>query len=129
MDISKLQKARYDYKPKMPKILLDKIENIRTYEEEPTQSIGDQAQIKKLFPHTYGLSEVAIRRGKDEGIGKEINIGVILSGGQAPGGHNVIAGLYDAMHKSHLDSHLIGFKEGPRGILEDRWMEITLPLL
>ncbi len=129
MDISKLQKARYDYKPKMPRILLDDITNIKTYDEEPTQSIGDQEQIKKLFPHTYGMSEVAIRKGKDKQIGKEINIGVILSGGQAPGGHNVIAGLYDAMHKSNLDSHLIGFKEGPRGILEDRWMEITSPLL
>lgn len=129
MDISKLQKARYDYKPKMPKILLSDIACIKTYDEESTESIGDQAQIKKLFPRTYGMSEVTIRRGKSTGTGKEINIGVILSGGQAPGGHNVIAGLYDAMHKSNIDSHLIGFKGGPSGLLNDRWMEITQPLL
>lgn len=129
MDISKLQKSRYDYKPRLPRIFSADIRNIGVIRERPTQSIADQEEIKKAFPLTYGLPEVSLVKQTGAGSDKEVNIGVILSGGQAPGGHNVLAGLLDAMRLANPDSHLIGFKGGPAGVINDKWMEITRRLL
>ena len=82
----------------------------------------DEDDLKKLFPNTYGLPEVTFKKGKNADVGRKVNIGVILSGGQAPGGHNVICGLYDAMKKANSQNTLYGFLGGPSGILEDRYV-------
>ncbi len=125
MHYSPLQKARYGYQPKLPKVLREKIDTIVPVFGEKTASVTDQAQLNELFPGTYGMPMVSFETGANETIGKKINIGVILSGGQAPGGHNVIAGLYDAIKNANPESKLIGFKGGPSGILDADTIEIT----
>ncbi len=125
MHYSPLQKARYVYQPKLPKILREKIDTIVPVFGEKTESVTDQAELKELFPGTYGMPMVSFETGENETIGKKINIGVILSGGQAPGGHNVIAGLYDAIKNANPESKLIGFKGGPSGILDADTIEFT----
>ncbi|HOV63922.1 MAG TPA: diphosphate--fructose-6-phosphate 1-phosphotransferase [Spirochaetia bacterium] len=125
MEYSSLQKERYLYSPKLPEILTRDIREIQAEFGGPTEAVADQKELKVLFPHTYGKPIVKFKPGKTANIGTRINIGVILSGGQAPGGHNVIAGLFDAIKKANPDSKLIGFKGGPSGILEDKQIEIT----
>ena len=97
MHYSPLQKARYEYKPKLPKVLRNPIETIVPIFGEKTESATDQEDLRKLFPNTYGMPKVSFTTGTNDTIGKKRNIGVILSGGQAPGGHNVISGLFDAV--------------------------------
>lgn len=99
MDLSPLQRARYEYQPKLPSILREAIDQVVPVKGEATQSSSHQEQIKALFPNTYGLSKISFENGNNEDIKKKINVGVILSGGQAPGGHNVISGLFDAIKK------------------------------
>lgn len=119
MTISPLQKARYAYQPKLPGMLRHGISNIAVKEGEPTQSVADQEAIQKLFPNTYGKKEITFVKGESTAPeGKQV-VGVILSGGQAPGGHNVISGLYDALKAANPDNVLIGFKNGPSGLIED----------
>jgi pyrophosphate--fructose-6-phosphate 1-phosphotransferase len=125
MDLSPLQRARYDYQPKLPSILTEAIDKVIPVKGEATSPSSDQDQIKALFPNTYGLNKVTFEKGNNEEIKKQINVGVILSGGQAPGGHNVISGLFDAIKKANPESKLYGFKGGPSGIIEDDTMEIT----
>ncbi|MCF0238626.1 MAG: diphosphate--fructose-6-phosphate 1-phosphotransferase [Sphaerochaetaceae bacterium] len=122
MQVSALQKARYEYNPKLPLILREDISSIRPVLGAKTQSAQDQEALGKLFPNTYGLPKVAFEKGSNPAFGKKLNVGVILSGGQAPGGHNVICGLYDALKKSNKESQLYGFVGGPSGILEDKYM-------
>ena len=129
MKVSALQQARYSYNPKLPMILREDIRKIRPVYGAPTQSVSDQEQIKKLFPNTYGLPKVSFEKGDNPEIGKKMNVGVILSGGQAPGGHNVICGLYDALKKANPESQLFGFIGGPSGILEDKYMIMTDELI
>ena len=105
MEISLLQKERAAYQPKLPKGLQGAV---KVVEGEPTQSVGDQEEIKKLFPNTYGMPLVEFVKGDKENTQK-MNIGVILSGGQAPGGHNVICGLFDAIKKMNPENKLYGF--------------------
>jgi pyrophosphate--fructose-6-phosphate 1-phosphotransferase len=125
MEYSSLQKERYLYIPKLPEILKKDIKTIQAEMGGPTESVADQGELKALFPHTYGKPIVKFKAGSNAAIGKKVHVGVILSGGQAPGGHNVIAGLFDAIKKANPDSKLIGFKGGPSGILEDKQVEIT----
>ncbi len=125
MDLSPLQRARYDYQPKLPSILTEAIDKVIPVQGQATSPSSDQDQIKALFPNTYGLNKVTFEKGNNEEIKKQINVGVILSGGQAPGGHNVISGLFDAIKKANPESKLYGFKGGPSGIIEDDTMEIT----
>ncbi|MCY1152470.1 MAG: diphosphate--fructose-6-phosphate 1-phosphotransferase [Sphaerochaetaceae bacterium] len=125
MDLSPLQRARYEYQPKLPSILTEAIDTVIPVKGESTSPSSDQDQIKALFPNTYGLNKVTFAKGNNEEIKKQINVGVILSGGQAPGGHNVISGLFDAIKKANPESKLYGFKGGPSGIIEDDTMEIT----
>ena len=121
MEKSELQLARAAYLPKLPKGLQG---NVKVKEGAPTQSVDNQEEIKKLFPNTYGMPLVEFVPG-DEAHDKKINVGVILSGGQAPGGHNVICGLFDALKKLNPANRLYGFLMGPGGLVDHNYLEIT----
>jgi len=129
MDISALQRARYEYQPKLPAVLREPIATIVMEKGGATEPMTDKEAIKALFPHTYGLPAVSFAKGSETGHAKRINVGVILSGGQAPGGHNVISGLFDALKHANVDSKLIGFLGGPSGILNDQTLEITSEII
>ena len=121
MKKSLLQIERAAYLPKLPKGLQGAV---KVKEGEPTQSVGDQEEIKKLFPNTYGMPLVEFVPGEEANT-KVMNVGVILSGGQAPGGHNVITGLFDAIKKLNPENRLYGFILGPGGLVDHNYMEIT----
>lgn len=125
MKLSPLQIARYSYVPKLPGMLRNGINEICVKEGELTQSVGDQEKIKALFPNTYGKREIVFQKGKNTSQPKKQVVGVILSGGQAPGGHNVVCGLYDALKKANKDNVLLGFKKGPSGLIDDDYIEFT----
>ncbi|WP_075878241.1 diphosphate--fructose-6-phosphate 1-phosphotransferase [Merdibacter massiliensis] len=122
MKISSLQKARYAYSPKLPGMLRHGIADICVKEGEATQSVADQEKIKALFPNTYGEKEITFAKGTNTAPAKKQVVGVILSGGQAPGGHNVICGLYDALKATNKENVLYGFKNGPIGLIEDNYV-------
>ena len=125
MTISTLQKARYSYNPKLPGMLRNGIAEICVKDGAPTESVADQEKIKALFPNTYGKNEITFQKGANTSTPKKQVVGVILSGGQAPGGHNVICGLYDALKATDKDNVLLGFKGGPSGLIEDDYIEMT----
>ena len=125
MNISNLQKARYDYKPKLPRNTRSSPEEVGITLGEPTESAADQADLKQIFQKTYGKPKARLERGSNPDISKKICVGVVLSGGQAPGGHNVIAGLFDAIKGANKESELIGFLGGPSGILDNDAIELT----
>lgn len=129
MKISALQKARYEYAPKLPTVLRSEIGAIVPTYGKPTNAASDQESLKALFPNTYGLPKVSFGKGTNKDVAKKVNVGVILSGGQAPGGHNVICGLYDALKKANPENQLYGFLGGPSGILEDKYMVMTDELI
>ena len=122
MDISPLQAARYQYNPKLPGMLRHGISEICVRSGGPTESVADQDKIKALFPNTYGKNEIVFEKGVNTSENKKLTVGVILSGGQAPGGHNVICGLYDALKATNPENVLYGFKGGPSGLLEDDYI-------
>ena len=122
MNISPLQKARYEYSPKLPGMLRNGITDICVKEGEETQSVADQDKIKALFPNTYGKKEITFQKGQNTSETKKQVVGVILSGGQAPGGHNVVCGLYDALKATNKENELYGFKGGPSGLIEDSYI-------
>ena len=125
MDTSVLQNARYQYKPKLPSILDGPITAIVPEEGSATEAVDDQAALKEVFSRGYGKPTVEFVPGSN-GVGsKQFRVGVVLSGGQAPGGHNVIAGLYDALVLANPGSVLMGFQNGPGGILGDDCIELT----
>ena len=123
---SALQKARAAYQPKLPSALWGAVKAV---EGEPTQSVADQDEIKKLFPNTYGLPELTFEKSSKTGKALPINVGVILSGGQAPGGHNVISGLFDGVKAINKDSRLFGFLMGPGGLVDHKYMELTADII
>ena len=125
MNLSPLQKARYEYSPKLPGMLRGGISEISVKVGAPTESVADQAKIKALFPNTYGKEEITFVKGSNTSAAKKQVVGVILSGGQAPGGHNVICGLYDAIKATDKNNVLLGFKGGPSGLIEDSYIEFT----
>lgn len=129
MKISALQKARYEYSPKLPTVLRGEIGTVVPTYGQPTDAASDQEALKALFPNTYGLPMVSFGKGTNKDVAKKVNVGVILSGGQAPGGHNVICGLYDALKKANPENQLYGFLGGPSGILEDKYMVMTDELI
>lgn len=122
MDLSPLQKVRYTYTPKLPGMLRHGISEICVQEGSATQSVADQEKIKALFPNTYGKKEITFVKGKNTSPAKKQVVGVILSGGQAPGGHNVVCGLYDALKATDPENALLGFKNGPSGLLDDDYL-------
>ncbi|NCC63991.1 MAG: diphosphate--fructose-6-phosphate 1-phosphotransferase [Spirochaetia bacterium] len=125
MDISPLQKARYEYQPKLPTILRESITNVLPIKGEATKPATDEQAIEELFPQTYALPTISFSKGENPAIKQKRNVGVILSGGQAPGGHNVISGLFDALKAANEENQLYGFKGGPSGLLEDSYVIIT----
>ena len=122
MNLSPLQKARYQYVPKLPGMLRNGIAEIAVKEGSATTSVADQEKIKALFPNTYGEPEITFVKGENTSADKKQVVGVILSGGQAPGGHNVVCGLYDALKATNKENVLIGFKGGPSGLIEDNFI-------
>ncbi len=125
MNLSPLQKARYEYNPKLPGMLRGGISEISVKVGAATESVADQAKIKALFPNTYGKPEITFVKGSNTSAAKKQVVGVILSGGQAPGGHNVICGLYDAIKATDKNNVLLGFKGGPSGLIDDNFIEFT----
>ena len=121
MEKSALQKARAAYEPKLPKALKGAV---KISEGAPTQSVDNQEEIKKLFPNTYGMPLIEFVPG-DKTNEARMNVGVILSGGQAPGGHNVITGLFDTLKKLNPENKLYGFLMGPGGLVDHKYIEIT----
>ena len=125
MEKSALQKARAAYQPKLPKALQGAV---KIKEGAPTQSVGDQEEIKKLFPNTYGMPIVEFEPATEANNSK-MNVGIILSGGQAPGGHNVITGLFDQIKKLNPENRLYGFILGPGGLVDHNYMELTADII
>lgn len=125
---SELEKERLKFAPRLPEILKD-LNHIGIFEEEATQSLSHTKEIQSLFPHTYGQPKLKFSYRKETATSKPLRIGVVLSGGQAAGGHNVISGLFDAIQQLHEKSVLIGFLSGPSGIIDNKTLEITDELL
>ena len=123
---SALQIARAAYQPKLPKALRGAL---KTVEGAPTQSVADQEEVKKLFPNTYGMPYLKFEPAEGAPAQKSINAGVILSGGQAPGGHNVIAGLFDGLKKLNPANKLYGFILGPGGLVDHNYIELTADII
>lgn len=123
--LSPLQIERLKYQPKLPECLQKGINTLELVEGSATQSVRDQEQIKELFKNTYGKPIVTFKNSISMTASDTKNVGVILSGGQAPGGHNVIAGLYDALKQANSSNKLYGFLGGPSGIIDGKYMEFT----
>ncbi len=129
MSYSPLQVERYKYDPKLPEVLKGDIQKIGINPKGSTTSESNKKELSELFPRTYGAPFIETIT-LNEGIKPaSINIGVVLSGGQAPGGHNVISGLFDAMKKANPDSKLLGFLRGPSGILENKVLELNADII
>ena len=126
MEKSALQIARAAYQPKLPKALRGALKAV---EGEPTQSVADQEEVKKLFPNTYGMPYLKFEHTKGEKSNTAINVDVILSGGQAPGGHNVISGLFDGIKKLNPENRLFGFILGPGGLVDHNYIELTADII
>ncbi|PXV60940.1 pyrophosphate--fructose-6-phosphate 1-phosphotransferase [Dysgonomonas alginatilytica] len=126
MTKSALQVARAAYKPKMPKALHG---TVKIEEGAATQSVADQEAVEKLFPHTYGMPIVKFVETTDKIDYPTANVGVILSGGQAPGGHNVIAGIFDGMKSLNKDNKVYGFLMGPGGLIDHKYQELTADII
>ncbi len=126
MTKSALQIARAAYQPKLPKALQG---GVALKEGKATQSVADQEEIKKLFPNTYGMPLITFEAAASKAEVSAINVGVILSGGQAPGGHNVISGLFDGLKSLNKDSKLYGFLGGPSGLIDHKYIELTSDII
>ena len=127
---SKLQQHRCKYQPVLPAILQKGPAAVKAKLSKATKSVADQATVKKMFPNTYGLPEITFVKGANSAVAKKaVRVGVVLSGGQAPGGHNVIAGLLDGLKKANSKNKLFGFLGGPSGIVDNKFIEITPALM
>ena len=122
--VSALQKARYSYQPKLPAALRAGAV-VKCTEGEKLAAFADKEKIEKLFPSTSNMPVLTFAQAEGAAQGKAVNVGVILSGGQAPGGHNVIAGIYDGIKSLNKNSKLFGFKGGPGGLVDNKYIEIT----
>ena len=123
---SALQIARAAYQPKLPKALRGALKAV---EGAPTESVSDQEEVKRLFPNTYGMPYLRFEPSCDRPFKAKLNAGVILSGGQAPGGHNVIAGLFDGLKALDPENRLYGFLLGPGGLVDHKYMELTADII
>jgi pyrophosphate--fructose-6-phosphate 1-phosphotransferase len=124
-NLSPLQIERLKYQPKLPSSLANGINHLVSQEGSVTESVANQEEIKSLFKNTYGKPTVTFKSSNETTSSETRNVGVILSGGQAPGGHNVIAGLYDALKQANPSNKLYGFLGGPSGIIEGKYVEFT----
>jgi pyrophosphate--fructose-6-phosphate 1-phosphotransferase len=125
MDVSALQNARYAYRPKLPPSLSRAVSDIAVEMGSPTEAVADREELRKIFKKTYGKPLAQFVPGKNDRLGRALKAGVILSGGQAPGGHNVIAGLYDGLKKGNPGSVLYGFRGGPSGLIDNKTLTFT----
>ena len=125
MNLSALQTVRYAYKPKLPSILAGSIDEVAVEYGNPTEALSDREELRGIFKNTYGKPLVSFVKGKNDKIRRELKVGVILSGGQAPGGHNVIAGLFDGLKNGNSSSTLYGFKGGPSGLTDNKTIVLT----
>jgi len=128
MTLSALQTARKAYQPKLPPVLRQGPAAVKIAFGQGTESVADQARVKALFPKTYGQPVAEFVAGESSLRGP-LTVGVVLSGGQAPGGHNVIAGIFDGVKAIHEDSRVLGFLGGPSGLVDGKFIEITSELL
>lgn len=127
---SQLQQHRGKFQPVLPNILKKGPAAVKAKLGKATKSVADQATVRKIFPNTYGLPEITFVKGANNAICKKaVRVGVVLSGGQAPGGHNVIAGLLDGLKKANSKNKLFGFLGGPSGIVDNKFIEITPALM
>ncbi len=127
MKKSALQKVRAEYQPKLPETLKGAVK-LRI--GEPTESVANQAEIKQLFPHTYGMPVVEFERDENPArVEEPFNVGIILSGGQAPGGHNVVSGIFDGLKTLNKENRLYGFLMGPAGFINHQYMELTAGII
>ena len=124
-ELSALQRARLSYNPKLPKVLRNGIKGLEIEFGESTGAVADAGDIQKIFPNSYGKPVASFKSGNAGISDKVVNVGVILSGGQAPGGHNVIAGIFDALKNANPNNKLYGFLGGPAGIIHAKYIEIT----
>ncbi len=124
-ELSPLQQARLKFQPVLPQTLASGITRLSLIEGNNTESVADQNEIKGLFPNTYGKPTVTFEQSENENNFAQKNVGVILSGGQAPGGHNVVAGIYDALKQANPENKLYGFLGGPAGIIDGKYIELT----
>lgn len=123
MKKSALQRVRAEYQPKLPKDLQGAV---KIKKGDATESVADQEAIKKLFPHTYGMPIVQFENDENPTrVEEPFNVGIILSGGQAPGGHNVVSGIFDGLKKLNKENRLYGFLMGPAGFIDHQYMELT----
>jgi pyrophosphate--fructose-6-phosphate 1-phosphotransferase len=129
MEFSPLQSARFAYAPKLPSILRGSIDKVTTVKGSAAEPAEDRDRLRAIFPRTYGLPTVTLAAGDNPAIRKAMRIGVILSGGPAPGGHNVIAGIFDGLKSANPDSTLYGFRGGPGGLVDDKCMDIDAELV
>jgi pyrophosphate--fructose-6-phosphate 1-phosphotransferase len=126
MNISALQKERAKYQPKLPQSLVGAVKPI---EGAKTESVADPKEIEELFPNTYGMPLISFEEGDVRKDRPAVNVGVILSGGQAPGGHNVISGIFDGIKKINPESRLFGFLGGPGGLVDHKYIELTADII
>lgn len=124
-NLSPLQIERLKYRPKLPLSLANGINHLQMIEGNSTESVANQTEISALFRNTYGKPTVTFQTSTETNSSSQKNVGVILSGGQAPGGHNVIAGLYDALKQANPNNNLYGFLGGPSGIIEGKYIEFN----
>lgn len=127
MKKSALQRVRAEYQPKLPETLKGAV---KLKFGEPTESVANQAEIKELFPHTYGMPVVEFERDENPTrVEEPFNVGIILSGGQAPGGHNVVSGIFDGLKTLNKENRLYGFLMGPAGFINHQYMELTAGII
>ncbi|GHT09959.1 pyrophosphate--fructose 6-phosphate 1-phosphotransferase [Endomicrobiia bacterium] len=130
VDVSELQIERRKFEPVLPDILKNGATSVKPVEGKITQSVADRSKIKEIFKNIYGLPEITFKKGTNNAIAeKAVKVAVVLSGGQAPGGHNVIAGLFDGLKIANSKNTLIGYFGGPSGILENKYKVISEKLL
>jgi len=129
-NLSVLGKARNEYLPKLPQALRKGVLKVNIQKGDATESVANQNEIAELFPNTYGAPVVTFEKSSfNTAMGRPLKVGVVLSGGQAPGGHNVIAGIFDGIKNNHADSTLLGFLGGPSGLEEGKFIEINHELM
>lgn len=127
MKKSALQRVRAEYQPKLPKVLQGAV---KVKVGEATESVANQKEIKELFPHTYGMPVVEFEHNDNpERVEEPFNVGIILSGGQAPGGHNVVSGIFDGLKSLNKEDRLYGFLMGPAGFINHQYMELTAGII
>ncbi|BAV59116.1 pyrophosphate--fructose 6-phosphate 1-phosphotransferase [Endomicrobiia bacterium] len=130
VDVSELQIERRKFEPVLPDILKNGATSVKPVEGKITQSVADRSKIKEIFKNIYGLPEITFKKGTNNAIAeKAVKVAVVFSGGQAPGGHNVIAGLFDGLKIANSKNTLIGYFGGPSGILENKYKVISEKLL